>query len=271
MRRAASAGRGAADKGPRMNRCILVSAAILASTAGCNIPRLAIFAGTATESVAGELRADSSLGVTGDTVGLETDLGVSDKSSPVDARLMFAMGRGMLDVSYSQRSISSVGSFPGITDFADVPLDTIVATKIDLEEFRVAVGRRAISGSKKYIFSVRAGAFAADWSASLRDSIAQTATAGQFTVVPVVGAGLDIKMGPLASLFVEAEGMGMDAFDTKASLFGWGAGVRVSFIQAQLMLGYRSRSLDIEEDGERLALDTDGGTFALQLQLSLNM
>jgi hypothetical protein len=83
--------------------------------------------------------------------------------------------------------------------------------------------------------------------------------------------GLDIKVGPLASFYFEAEGMEMDMSDTKASLFGWSGGIRISFIQAQLMLGFRSRSLDIEEEGERFSLDTDGGTIAFQVQLSLGM
>ncbi len=255
-----------------MNRCWLLLAAILVLASGCNIPTLGIYAGTATETVAGMLRSDDPSGATGDTLDLVSDLGVSDKAAPLDMRLVFAKGRGMFDVSYSRRSIASTGVLAGITDFSGVPLD-IGAVNMDLalDEYRACVGLRTISASKKYIASARAGVLGADWSVVLDDSAAQTATAAQLTIMPVVGAGLEMKMGPLASIFAECEGMDMDMFDTQARLFGWSAGIKVSFIQAQLMLGYRSRSLDIEEDGDRFSLDTDGGTIAFQLRLSLSM
>jgi len=254
-----------------MNRCILLSAALLASAAGCNIPSLEVYAGSATESVAGKLRADSSGGATGDTLDLEGDLGATDKSSPLDMRLVFAKGRGTLDLSYSQRSINSTGTISGV-DFGGISLAVApVETDLALQEYRACVGRRKRSKGKRFIASAHAGVMGVDWSATLSDSAGMTATAGQLTILPVVGAGLEAKMGPLASFFVEAEGMDMNLSDTRAQLLGWGAGLKISFVQAKLMLGYRSRSLDIEEEGHRLSLDTDGGTIAFQLQLSLGM
>lgn len=256
-----------------MNRYCLLSAALLASAAGCNIPRLEVYAGTATESVAGKLRADSSAGGIGDTLDLEGDLGVADKNSPFDMRLVFAKGRGMFDVSYSRRSIEESAVLGATRLFGGETFDALntMTSSLSLDEYRVALGLRARSRDRRYIASARAGILGADWSVTLDDSDGDTATAAQLTVFPVVGAGLEIKMGPLASFFVEAEGMDMDMFDTKARLVGWNAGIKISFVQAQLMLGYRSRSLDIEAEGERLSLDTDGGTIAFQLQLSLGM
>ncbi|MHC5054869.1 MAG: hypothetical protein ACYTKD_09150 [Planctomycetota bacterium] len=256
-----------------MNRYCLLSAALLVSAAGCNIPRLEVYAGTATESVAGELRADSSAGATGDTLDMEGDLGVADKSVPFDMRLVFAKGRGLFDASYSRRSIEESAVLGATKSFGGGTFDAgnTVASSLSLDEYRVALGLRAKSRDRKYIASARAGVLGADWSATLDDSDGDTATAAQLTLIPVVGAGLEVKMGPLASFVVEAEGMDIDVSDTKARLMGWGAGINISFVQAQLMLGYRSRSLDIEDEGERFALDTDGPTIAFQLQLSLNM
>jgi len=255
-----------------MDRCILLSAALLVSAAGCNIPSLEVYAGSATESVAGKLRADSSGGATGDTLDLEGDLGATDKSSPLDMRLVFAKGGGMLDLSYSERSISSTGTLTGTPEFTGVSLNNgAVSTDLSVLEYRACVGRRKRSKGKRFIASARAGVMGVDWSATLSDSLPQTVTAQELTVFPVVGAGLEAKMGPLASFFVEAEGMDMNLSDTRAQLLGWGAGLKISFVQAKLMLGYRSRSLDIEKEGQRLSLDTDGGTIAFQLQLSLGM
>ena len=255
-----------------MNRFCLFSAALLVSAAGCNIPRFEVYAGTATESVAGELRADSSAGATGGTLDMEDDLGVSSKSSPFDMRLVFAKGRGMLDLSYSRRSIDSTGTLAAPVDFADELLDAGAADmRLALQEYRACVGLRARSKSKKYVTSARVGVLGADWSVKLDDAFGVHAESGQLTFLPVVGARLEAKMGPLASIYVEGEGMDAEISDTSARLVGWGAGIRISFVQAQLMLGYRSRSLDIDDEGERFSFDTDGPAIAFQLQLALDM
>ena len=253
-----------------MKRYRLFSAALLVSMAGCSIPKLEIYAGSATDSIAGELRSDSSQDVTGTTLDMEGDLGVSDNNYPFNARLAFAVSRSILDITYSRRSLSSTSPSMVVTNFGDVTLD-VETMDLELEELRLCFGRRFISRSKKYISSVRAGVLGADWAVELGNAAGQNATADGLAIIPVVGAGLEVKMGPLASFVVEAEGMDADISDAKTRLFGWHAGVKISLIQVQLMLGYGSRSFDIEDEGDRFKLDTGGPTLAFQVQLSLGM
>jgi hypothetical protein len=253
-----------------MKRYWMFSAALLVSMTGCSIPRLDIYAGSATDSISGELRSDHSQGTSGTLLDLEGDLSVSDKNYPFNARLAFALSQSILDVSYARRSLSSTATSMPVADFGDVALD-VETLDLALQEYRFCVGRRFRFGRGKYTASARAGVFGADWAVELGNPAGQKATADGLAIIPVVGGSLEVKMGPLASFVVEAEGMDADISGARSRLFGWHAGVKISLIQANLMLGYGSRSLEIEDEGDRFMFGNNGFTVAFQVQLSLGM
>ena len=128
-----------------MKRYRLLSAALLVSMAGCSIPKLEIYAGSATDSIAGELRSDSSQDVTGTTLDMEGDLGVSENNYPFNARLAFAVSRSILDITYSRRSLSSTSPSMVVTNFGDVTLD-VETMDLELEDLPFVDQQFAVAG-----------------------------------------------------------------------------------------------------------------------------
>ena len=64
-----------------------------------------------------------------------------------------------------------------------------VSTDLSIQEYRACVGRRKRSKGKRFIASARAGVMGVDWSATLSDSLPQTLTAGQLTVLHMKRCG----------------------------------------------------------------------------------